>query len=166
MKRHWKTGIVTAIVVAVALSAVAVAYGAARGSSVRRGAGRAACVAVMSNAEALRAMQVLRTEHRKDMRNWYERYGSNPSSAEARAALETLRQEHRREMRNLFSKYGVTLRSGVGPRGGMGGMMMPRGGRGGAGLGGCPVVGAGTGSEGATWQGGVPSGRMTGGPAY
>ena len=68
-----------AVVAAVALSVVAVAYGATRTQTERRAAGNGACGVLMDDPEALDAMQALRAEHQKERQAWYERYGSDPS---------------------------------------------------------------------------------------
>ena len=126
MKRHWRTiAIVTAVVV-IALSVVAVAYGATR--TTRRAAGSSACGALMSNPKAVKAMQGLRAEHRQEMQTWNDQYGADPSSAEAQAALEALREEHGNDMRDLFKKLGIKVPAGAGP----GGMMRGSGGCGAA----------------------------------
>lgn len=124
-----------AVVAAVALSVVAVAFGATRTQTERRAAGNGACGVLMNNPEALDAMQALRAEHQKERQAWYEQYGSDPSSAEAQAALQQLRDEHWNDMRGLFEKFGIEAPDGVGP-----GDMMGRGG-GGCG-GGCGGSGA------------------------
>ena len=122
MKRHWRTiALVTAVVV-IALSVVAVAYGATR--TTRRAAGNTACGALMSNPKAVKAMQSLRAEHRQEMQAWIDKYGADPSSAEAQAALKSIREEHRNDMRDLFKRLGIKVPAGVGP----GGMMRGSGG--------------------------------------
>lgn len=126
-----------AVVGAVALSVVAVAYGATDGRTERQAPGNGACGPLMDNPDALKAMQELRAEHRAEMQSWYEQYGSNPSSAEARAALQKLRDEHWDDMRDLFGKFGIDVPVGAGP----GGMMRGTGGCGG----GCAGAGAGAG---------------------
>ena len=148
MRRHWKTIALVAVVAAVALSVVAVAYGATR-TTTRRAAGNGACSALMNNPKALKAMQSLRAEHQKDMQAWNEQYGSDPSSAEAQAALQTLREEHWNDMRELFKKLGIKAPAGAGPGGGM---MRGAGGCGGA----CGGAGAsGAGSQGTGYGGGM-----------
>ena len=72
-----------AVVAAVALSVVAVAYGATRTQTERRAAGNGACGVLMNDPVALDAMQALRAEHQKERQAWYELYGSDPSSAGA-----------------------------------------------------------------------------------
>ena len=138
-----------AVVAAVALSVVAVAYGATRTQTERRAAGNGACGVLMSDPEALDAMQALRAEHQKERQAWYEQYGSDPSSAEAQAALQKLREEHWNDMRGLFEKLGIEAPDGAGP----GGMM----GRGGGCGGGCGGAGTGAG-QGAGYGGMMGSG--------
>lgn len=148
MKRHWRTiAIVTAVVV-IALSVVAVAYGATR--TTRRGAGSSACGALTSNPKAVKAMQGLRAEHRQEMQAWIDRYGSDPSSAEAQAARKALREEHWNDMRELFKSLGIKIPAGAGP----GGMMRGSGGCGGA------CGGAGSGSAAGAQGSGYGSGMM------
>lgn len=134
-----------AVVAAVALSVVAVAYGATRKQTERRAAGNGACGVLMDNPEALDAMQALRSEHQKERQAWFGRYGSDPSSAKARAALKKLREEHWNDMRGLFEKLGIEAPEGAGPGG-----MMGRGGD----CGGCGRVGARAG-QGAGYGGGM-----------
>ncbi|MGE5229030.1 MAG: hypothetical protein ACM3MJ_04835 [Deltaproteobacteria bacterium] len=138
MRRHWKRIATVAVVAAVALSVVAVAYGATRTQSERQAPGSAACGVLMNDPEALDAMQALRAEHQKEMQAWYGQYGSDPSSADAQAALQKLREEHWSDMRGLFEKFGIDVPDGAGP----GGMM----GRGGGCGGGCGGAGAGQGA--------------------
>ncbi len=136
MRRHWRTIAIAALVAVVALSVVAVAYGTTRSS--RRAAGNGACGTLMSNPKALKAMQGLRAEHQKEMKAWYDQYGSDPSSAEAQAALQKLREEHWNDMRELFKRLGIDVPSGCRPRrhdGGGGGCGGAGGGCGGAGSG-------------------------------
>jgi hypothetical protein len=139
-----------AVVAAVALSVVAVAYGATRTETERRAAGNGACGVLMSDPEALDAVQALRAEHRKERQAWYEQYGSDPSAAEAQAALEELREEHRSDMLGLFEKLGIQV-----PDAGPGGMMGRGGGCGGGGCGGagaCAGQGAGYGGMMGDWN--------------
>lgn len=151
MRGHWKTIIILAVVAAVALSVVAVAYGATR-STTRRAAGNGACGALMSNPKALKAMRELRAEHQKDMQAWNQRYGSDPSSAEAQAALKELRAEHWSDMRDLFKEFGIKAPTSAGPGSGM---MRGSGGCGGA----CGGAGATvTGAQGAGYGGGMMGG--------
>jgi hypothetical protein len=106
--------LLAAVVAAVALSVVAVAYGTTRQtqkSSARGGA----CGVLMSNPQALQEMQALRVEHQQEMQAWSDQFGSDPSGAEAQTALQTLRQEHWNDMRELFKKYGITPPKGSGP---------------------------------------------------
>jgi hypothetical protein len=138
-----------AVVAAVALSLVAVAYGATRTQTERRAAGNGACGVLMNDPEALDAMQALRTEHLKERQAWYKQFGSDPSSAEAQTALQDLREEHWNDMRGLLEKLGVELPEGAGP----GGMMGSGGGCGG----GCGAAGAGAG-QGAGYGGMMGSG--------
>jgi hypothetical protein len=126
-----------AAVAAVALSVVAVAYGATRAQTARRAAGNGACGVLMGNSEARDAMQALRAEHQKERQAWYEQYGSDPSSAAAQTALRKLREEHWNDMRGLFEKLGIEAPDGAGP----GGMMGRAGGCGG----GCGGAGTGAG---------------------
>ena len=112
MRRYWKTVALVAVVVAVALSVVAVAYGTTRSTAKGRAGGNGACGTLMSNPEALKAMQALRADHQKDMRAWYDEYGSDPASVDAQAALQRLREEHRSDMRQLFDKLGVKAPAG------------------------------------------------------
>jgi len=106
--------VLVAVVAAIALSVVAVAYGATTKQTTGRGARAASCGALMSNPQALKDMQALRTEHQQDMRAWSDQYGSNPSSSEAETALQKLRQEHWNDMRDLFKKYGIAAPEGAG----------------------------------------------------
>jgi hypothetical protein len=115
VRRHWKTMLLVGVVAAIALSVVAVAYGATTKQNGRRASRGAACGAIMNNPQALKDMQALRAEHQRDMQAWSDQYGADPSSAEAQAALQTLRQEHWNDMRDLFKKYGVALPQGAGP---------------------------------------------------
>jgi hypothetical protein len=114
----------------IALSVVAVAYGATRTTATKRAAGNGACGALMSNPKALKAMQALRTEHRADMKAWYDQYGSDPQGAEAQAALQQLRDEHWNDMQQLFKKFGI--KAPTTQPGQSGGMMGGAGGCGGA----------------------------------
>lgn len=145
MRRHWKRlGMVVAIA-AVALSIVAVAYGATQSQRRTGAAGAAACSSLMGNPEAVEAMQGLRAEHLKDVQAWREQYESTSRSAEARAALRNLREEHWSEMQELLKKFGVT----AGKRGGAGRGMMGGAGCGG-GCGGSGAQGSGYGMMGGT----------------
>ena len=158
MKRYWRTiAIVTAVVV-IALSVVAVAYGATR--TTGRAAGNSACGALMSNPKAVKAMQGLRAEHRQEMQAWIDQYGADPSSAEAQAALTALREEHWNDMRDLFKRLGIKVPAGVGP-----GRMM-----GGPGVCGaaCGGAGSGAGAQGTGYGSGMmgSSGGMMGGWSY
>ena len=152
--RHWKTLAVAAVVAAIALSIVAVAY-AQTGNrpGVQR---RAGCGALMSNPKALKAMQELRVEHQKEMQAWRDRYGAEPNSAEAQDALRQLRQEHWNDMRALLKKLGVNVPDGAGP-----GMMGSGAGCGVAGGGGCGGPGTSAGS-GAGYGGGMMGGGYGG----
>jgi hypothetical protein len=143
-----------AVVAAVALSIVAVAYGATRAQTEPRAAANGACGVLMDDPEAFDAMQALRAEHQRERQAWYDQYGSDPSTAEAQAALQKLREEHRNDMRSLFEQLGVDVPDGAGP----GGMM----GRGGGCGGGC---GAGTGAGQGAGCGGMmgSGGGMMGG---
>ena len=135
-----------AVVAAVALSVVAVAYGATRTQTERRAAGNGACGVLMNDPEALDAMQALRAEHQNERQAWYELYGSDPSSAGAQTALQELREEHWNDMRGLFEELGIEVPEGAGP----GGMM----GRGGGCGGGCGGAGQGAGYGGMMGSGG------------
>ena len=168
MKKNWKTIVVLAVVAVVGLSVVAVASGAAKVKNPFRG--RAACGQLMSNPEAVKAMQALRDEHRQEMQAWYDQYGADPATAEAKAALKTLRQEHWNDMKALFKEFGIKAPRGVGPSicGGQGGMMgndgmMGNGGNGpcGGDDAGCAGPGSGTGDQGSGYGGG-----MMGGASY
>lgn len=165
MKKNWKMIVIVAVVAMVGLSVVAVASGAAKVKNPFRG--RAACGQLMSNPQAVAAMQALRDEHRQEMQAWYDKYSVDPTSAEAKAALKTLRQEHWNDMKKLFKEFGVKVPNGVGPgvcggRGGMmgGGGMMGNGGSGpcgGSGAG-CAGPGSGTGDQGAGYGSGMMGG--------
>jgi hypothetical protein len=152
VRRHWKTMLLVGVVAAIALSVVAVAYGATTKQSVRRSARAGACGSLMSNPQALKDMQALRAEHQADMQAWSDQYGADPSSAEAQAALQNLRQEHWTDMRDLFKKYGIAVPQGAGPGSGQGG----------GGCGGACGAGASSGSQG-TGYGMMGSGGMMGG---
>jgi hypothetical protein len=131
-------------VAAVALSVVAVAYGATKSSTTRRAAANGACGALMSNPKAVKAMQALRAEHQEDIQAWNEQYGSDPQGSEAQAALQELRDEHWNEMRQLFKKLGIKPPATQPGQGG--GMMGGAGGCGGScGGAGASGVGQGTG---------------------
>jgi len=158
MKRHWRTIAVVAAVVVIALSVVAVAYGATR--ATRRAAGSAACGALMSNPKAVKEMQSLRAEHRQEMQAWIDKYDADPSSAEAQAALKALRGEHWNAMRDLFKKLGIKVPAGVVP----GGMMRGSGGCGAA----CGGAGSGAGAQGTGYRSGMmgSGGGMMGGWSY
>jgi len=165
MGRHWKMIVVLAIVAALGLSVVAVAWGA---GTARGGARRtAACRTLMSNPQAFKEMRALRADHQKDMRAWYSKYGADPSSAEAQAALQTLRQSHWSDMKALFKKYGVTApaSAGAGVCGGSGGMMDAGGSCVG---GGCGGQGGGAGAQGTGYGSGMmgSGGGMMGGLSY
>jgi hypothetical protein len=158
VRRHGKTVLLVGIVAAVALSVVAVAYGATTKQNERRAARGGACGALMSNPQALKDMRVLRAEHPQEMQAWSDRYGADPSSTEARTALQKLRQEHWSDMRELFKKYGITAPRGAGPGSGQKG-----GGCGGA----CGGAGSGSGSQGAGYgMMGSGGGMMGGGWSY
>jgi hypothetical protein len=158
LKRHWKTTLLVGVVAAMTLSVVAVAYGATTKQNVRRAVRGGECGALMSNPQALKDMQALRTEHQEDMRAWADQYGSEPSGAEAQAALQKLRKEHRRDMRDLFKKYGVTALQGSSPGSGQRG-----GGCGGA----CGGAGSASGTQGAVHgMMGSAGGMMGGGWSY
>jgi hypothetical protein len=99
---------------AVALSVVAVAYGATKGETQRREAEDNACGALMSDPEAFEAMQDLRAEHRQEMQAWSEHYGSDPSSGSESTRLpaagrvkfvpRSLRETSRRRRLRLVSR--------------------------------------------------------------
>jgi len=164
VRGHWKTIAVVVAVAVVALTLVAVAYGATRNSGATRRAARSgACGALMGNPKALKAMQELRAEHQKDVQAWNAQYGSDPTSGEAQAALQKLREEHWNDMRSLFKQFGIKAPRTVGP----GGMMQ------GAGVGGCggacgsagaAGTGQGTGYGGGGMMG--SGGGMMGGSTY
>jgi hypothetical protein len=165
MRRHWKTIVVLAVVAALGLSVVAVAWGAGTGrSGVRR---TAACRTLMSNPQAVKEMRGLRAEHQRDMRAWYGKYGADPSSAEAQATLQTLRQSHWNDMKALFKKFGMKVPAGAsaGACGGPGGMMGVGGSCGG---GGCGGQGGATGAQGTGHGSGMmgSGGGMMGGQSY
>jgi hypothetical protein len=150
-------------VAAVALSVVAVAYGATRQSPATGRATRSgACGALMSNPKALKAMQALRVEHQKDVQAWNAQYGANPTSAEAQAALQTLREEHWNDVRDLFRQFGIKVPATVGSGGMMGGASA--GGCGGA----CGSAGAAGAGQGTGYGGGMmgSGGGMMGGSTY
>ena len=150
--RRWRVWILVGGVAAtVALFLFTTGAGAATRKSVPRlWGGGGACGALMSNPDALKAMQALRSEHRQEMQGWWQKYGGDPSSAAAQKALKELRQEHWSDMRQLFRKFGITVPQG-GSRGEYGpGMMGGAGGCGGAG-GGC-------------WRDGTPAPRATAPP--
>jgi hypothetical protein len=147
VRRQWKSiAIVTAVAV-IALSVVAVAYGATR--TTWHAAGSNACDALMGNPKAVKAMQTLRAEHQKEMQAWNDQYGADPSSAEAQASLRQLREEHWNDMRGLLKKLGIKVPEGYGP-----GRMM----RGSGDCGGCG--GAGSGSAAGVQGGGFGNGMM------
>lgn len=114
MKRHWKTLVVIAAVAAATLSIAAVALGADTAPPVSRGAG-GACGALMSDPEAVRAMQDLRAEHQQEMQAWFDKYGADPTSEKAQAALRDLRTEHWKDMKALFDKVGIKAPATGGP---------------------------------------------------
>jgi hypothetical protein len=163
VRRQWKTIAVVAAVAAVALSVVAVAYGATRASAT---AGRAvrggACSTLMSNPKAIKAMQELRAEHQRDMQAWIGQYRSDPSSAEAEAALQKLREEHWSDMSGLFKRFGIKVPATLGPRG-----MMSGAGPGGCG-GACGSARAAGAGQGTGYGGGMMSsgGGMMSGATY
>ncbi len=146
-----------ATIAAIALSVVAVAYGATRSTVTRRATGNGACGALMSNAKALEAMQDLRAEHQKEVQAWSDQYGSDTSGAEAQTALQKLREEHWNDMRELFEKYGVDAPAGAGPAG-----AAPRGG----GCGGCGGAGYDAGAQGTGYGASSSGGGMMGGWSY
>jgi len=162
VRRQWKTIAVLTAVAVVALTVVAVAYGATRaGGATQRAKGSGACGALMSNPQALKAMQALRAEHQKDMQAWAAQYGGDPTGAEAQAALQKLREEHWNDMRLLFKQFGVKAPTTVGPGG-----MMQDAGAGGCG-GACGSAGATGTGQGAGYGGGMMgSGGMMGGGTY
>ena len=167
MKKNWKLIVILAVVAVAGLSVVAVASGAAKVKNPFHG--RAACGTLMSNPKAVAAMRTLRDEHRREMQEWYKKFGTAPASAEAKAALKTLRQEHWNDMKALFDKSGIKVPKGVGPGicGGQGGVMggggmMGNGGNGpcgGSGGGaGCAGPGSGSGDQGTGYGGGMMGG--------
>ena len=158
MRRHWKTIAVVAAVAAIALSVVAVAYGATRTTTTRRAAGNGACGALMSNPKALKAMQELRAEHQADMQAWYDQYGSDPRAPRRRPRSSSCVEEHWNDMQQLFKKFGIKAPSRPGQGGGM---MGGAGGCGGA-CGGAGAVrhgGQGTGYGGGMMGGGGTDGH-------
>ena len=168
MKTNWKMIVIVAVVAVVGLSVVAIASGAAKVKNPFRG--RAACGQLMSNPEAVKAMQALRDEHRGEMQAWYGKH-ADPTSAEAKAALKSLRQEHWNDMKALFKEFGIKVPKGVGPGvcGGQGGMTGGRGNGpcGSSGGAGCAGSGSGAGNQGSGYDGGMMGGgRMMGGASY
>ena len=167
MRNRWKTIVIAVTVAAIGLSLVAVAYGATK--TTRAGKSRGACATLMTNPQAVKDMQALRAEHQKEMRAWWDKYGSDPNSAAAQAAMQALRTEHWNDMKALFEKYGVAVPANAGPGtcGGGGNGMMGGGGCGGAGGGaGCAGPGsAGTGNGGGSGMVGGGNGMM-GGTTY
>ena len=168
MKTNWKMIVIVAVVAVVGLSVVAIASGAATVKNPFRG--RAACGQLMSNPEAVKAMQALRDEHRGEMQAWYGKH-ADPTSAEAKAGLKSLRQEHWNDMKALFKEFGIKVPKGVGPGvcGGQGGMMGnggngPCGGS--SGGAGCAGPGSGVGNQGSGYGGGMMGGGMMGGASY
>jgi hypothetical protein len=113
VKRQWRTIAIVATVAAIALSVVAVAYGATRTS--RDQDGDNACEALAGNAKALDAMRDIRAEHVEEMQAWNDTYGSDPTTAEAQSALQKLRAEHWNDMNELFKRFGVEPSAGAGP---------------------------------------------------
>jgi len=97
----------------------------------------------LEDPQARADTQALRTEHREDMRAWWDKYGENPSSDAAQKALDELRAEHADDMRALFEKYGIEPPAGLG-----------EGGRGGSGFGGACGGPGGQGCGGQGWNGG------------
>ena len=150
--RRWKVWILVAGVAAtVGLFLFTTGAGAATRKAVPRlWGGGGACRTLMSNPDALKAMQALRTEHRQDMQAWWQKYGGDPSSAAAQKALKELRQEHWNDMQQLFKKFGIKVPQGGSPGGYGPGMMGGAGGSRGAG-GGC-------------WRNGAPAPSATASP--
>ncbi len=166
--RHWKVWtLIGGAVLIVGLLLFTTGAGAATRKAVPRlWGGGGACRTLLGNEQAIKDMQALRAEHRKDMQAWWEKYGSDPNSVAAREALKQLRQEHWSDMQKLFKKYGITVPRNAGTvrpgmmGGGFGGMM------GGGGCGGrwnaepAPSSGATPGTSGGTSYG---PGMMGGG---
>jgi len=180
MTRNWKLALlIGGLTAAAVFAAGTIAFGAAgveRGMPfggqgggmmlARDGAGtseqaRRGCdgSGLMQDPQAREDMWELRNEHRGEIRDWWDRYGDDPSSAAAQKALEELRTEHADDMRALFEKYGVEPPAGLGEggRGGCGGpgVGSAQGGVGGQGCG-SQGLGGGQGMMGGTqsWGGG------------
>ena len=108
MRRHWKTIAVVAAVAVIALSVVAVAYGATQvDHDERRAAGNGACGALMSNPKALRGHAGAAHRAPDGDAGLVRAVRLGPSGAEAQAALQQLRDEHWNDMRELFKKFGI-----------------------------------------------------------
>jgi len=152
---RWKIWIlVGAAAVTVGLFLFTTGAGAATREAVPRlwGGGGGACRTLMSDPDALEAMQALRSEHRQEMQAWWQKYGSDPSSAAAQKALNELRQEHWNDMQQLFKKFDITVPQGD-SQGGYGPGMM-------GGAGGC----GGAGGGGGCWRNGAPASSGTASP--
>jgi hypothetical protein len=166
VRKHWKMLVIAAVVAALGLSVVAVAYGATKsGNNKRARTFAGACAQLFNDPQAVADMQALRVEHQGEMQDWWTKYGSNPADAEAQAALKKLRTEHWNDMKALFKKYGVKLPANAGPRslGGYG--VMGGGGCGGAGCG-AGGVGCGQGGSAGTGYGAMGGYGMMGGSTY
>jgi hypothetical protein len=165
--RRWKIWILAGATAAtVGLLLFSTGAGAATRKAVPRlwGGGGGACRTLMSDPDALKAMQALRGEHRQEMQAWWQKYGDDPSSAAAQKALRELRQEHWNDMQQLFKKFGITVPEGA-SRGEYGPGMMGGGGVGGAG--GCGGAAGGCWRNGAPTPGAPPSsGSSNGGTSY
>ena len=150
--RRWKIWLlVTGAAVTIGLFLCTTGAGAATRNAVPRlWGGGAACRTLMSNPDAVKAMQALRAEHRLDMQAWWQKYGSDPTSAAAQKAMQQLRQEHWYDMQQLFKKFGVTVPES-GSQGGYGPGMMGSVGRSGGAGGGC-------------WRGSAPAPGVTATP--
>jgi hypothetical protein len=150
---RWKIWILVGVVAAtVGLFLFTTGAGAATRKAVPRlwgGGGGGTCRALMSDPDALKAMQALRGEHRQEMQAWWQKYGGDPSSAAAQKALNELRQGHWNDMQQLFKKFGMTVPRGD-SQGGYGPGMM--GGGGGCWRNGAPAP-SGTASPGASGGG-------------
>lgn len=130
MKTWQLVVLVAALTAGATLAAVAVAIavtpdvtGAAAGRDRddawgRRGGGDVglARLAAVGDSEARAALEELRAEHHREMREWLDTYGDDPGDAEAQAALRDLRQRHRQEARELLGEYG-SLCPGMGSAG-------------------------------------------------
>lgn len=117
------------VIAAVALVALAAAFGVSRASAATsmhrlaaNGTAGAGFQSLMGDPAAMEAMHTLHAEHAKDMQAWRDQYGADPTSSEAQSALKKLRKEHVREMRTTFKKLGIKLPAGACGPGMMDGM--------------------------------------------